>query len=268
MKLYGVFVGVDTYLDGRITPLRFARTDAELFYDTVKQGIDAQERDIRLITDENAKKSAIVKTIGEEFSRIVNEDDIVLLYFACHGSPEMAGSIDRVSRYLILHDTEYERIYSTGLELETELQRICFHRLRAKLIVVFIDACFSGRAGGRTFEGPQIFRNRQESGTRATVRLRDFEPGDGRIILAAADDTEVAREYPTLQHGVFTYYLVRALSSTPAVGDAISISSLYDDVSQQVHQHTDGRQNPVLIGRTKLGRLPLFRPPTNADLKT
>lgn len=267
MKLYGVFVGIDTYADNRISRLAFATSDAQLFYDTVKQGIPAHERDIRLLTNTNATKSTIVKTIGEEFSRVVKEDDIVLLYFACHGSPEMAESIDTVSRYLILHDTEYERIFSTGLDLDTELQRVCFHRLRAKMIVVFIDACFSGRAGGRTFEGPQIFRHRQTYGTRAAVRLKDFDPGDGRIILAAADDTEVAREYPDLRHGVFTYYLVRALSPDHP-GSAISISALYDDVSQQVHLHTRGRQNPILIGRTKMGRLPLFLPSSNTDSKT
>jgi len=260
MKLYGVFVGVDKYADERIQPLQFAKADAQHFYNTVRQALDSEESDLRLLTDENAIKSAVVNVIGEELSRVVNEDDIVLLYFACHGSPELAGGIDTISRYLILHDTEYERIFSTGVELETELQRVCFDRLRAQLIVVFIDACFSGRAGGRTFEGPQILRRRYKSGTRGTIQLKNLQVGEGRIIITASDDTEVSREYAALQHGVFTHYLVNVLSSTKTDDDVISLSLLYDEVSRHVYEYTNGRQNPILNGRTKLGRLPLFRP--------
>ena len=71
---------------------------------------------------------------------------MVLMLFACHGSPETSGSIDDISRYLVLHDTAYDSVYATGLDLERE-DSVLIERIRSRLVVVFIDACFSGRAG-------------------------------------------------------------------------------------------------------------------------
>lgn len=264
MKLYGVFVGVDTYQDRNIRPLQFAKADARYFYDTVGRAMNPKDAELTILTDQDAVKTRVVGTIGEELSRAVSEDDIVLLFFACHGSAEIKHDIDMASRYLIFHDTGYERIFSTGLDLDQELQRVCFSRLRARLVVLFIDACFSGRAGGRTFEGPQLLKRRHEAGTRAMVSLKSLELGEGRLIISAADDTEVAHEYPDLQHGVFTYYLVEALTSGETGRNSIGISLLYEEVSRRVRKYTNGRQNPVINGRSKLGSLPLFANPPMA----
>lgn len=77
--------------------------------------------------------------------------------------------------------------------------------------------------------------------------------------MAACDDDEVAYEESSLGHGVFTYYLLRALTAQDTLGISVSISSLYDMVAQQVNTFTQGRQNPVLNGRITLGRLPFLR---------
>lgn len=258
MKLYGTFVGVNVYTDHNISSLRYAKADAERFYALVKEPFDSNECHLQLLTNRQATKQAVVKAIGEDLSRMVREDDIVLLFFSGHGSPETAGSVDKTSRYLILHDTEYENIFSTGLNMERDLVFTCFERIRAKLIVFFVDSCFSGRSGGRTFEGPNLLKARLKEGVRGTIKLSDFELGEGRIIMTASDDDELARESAELGHGIFTHFLIETLASRTPRKRYISIPMLYDTVSEKVVAYTKGRQHPVLNGRTTLGRIPLL----------
>jgi uncharacterized caspase-like protein len=258
MKIRGVFVGIDTYKDPNISRLQYAAADAHSLYRLFEANLEPNDRDVRLLTNGAAAKQTVMKAVGEDLARVTVEDDIVVLFFAGHGSPETGGSLDTVSRYLVLHDTEYENIFATGLDMEHELPRLCFDRIRAKLVILFVDACFSGRSGGRTFEGVHLLRSRLHKGIRGAINLSKLELGEGRVIITASDDDEVARESADLGHGVFTYYLIQTLERADAGNPSISITSLYDAVSGKVHEHTAGRQHPVLNGRTRLGKLPVF----------
>ena len=73
-------------------------------------------------------------------------------------------------------------------------------------MVAFLDACYSGAAGGRTFASLK---------TRATtvddLFLERLTRSKGRAIITASRPTEVSIELPELGHGIFTYYLVQGL---------------------------------------------------------
>ncbi|WP_052887568.1 caspase family protein [Thermogemmatispora carboxidivorans] len=274
MKLHAVLVGINRYQDARISALQYAASDAERFYGQLASSLAAEDLSLQLLIDEQATRKAIITVIGEHLPRLASREDVILLYFAGHGSPETSEAPDRFSRYLIAHDTEYDAIFATGLELEYDLIRL-LQRLPARLVVVILDTCFSGRAGGRTFEGPLLRTRRTE--LRGPVAfapgLQDLPLGEGRIILAACDDDEVAGEDEGLRQGIFTYFLLQALSgpeaSVPASGPGcnepeertISLSTLYDRVAMAVVTFTRGRQHPVLNGRLSLARLPLLRSP-------
>jgi uncharacterized caspase-like protein len=260
--LCGVFVGIDQYADPRISPLTYAKADALGMFELVRKafGPVGMTPQLTCLVDADATRDAVVRAIGEDLSRAVEEKDVVLLYFAGHGSPETSGSIDLTSRYLVLHDTDYDAIFATGLDLERELPALCFNRLRARLIVVFIDACFSGRAGGRTFQGPHLLRARLRQGVRGPVKLSQLELGEARVIITACDDDELAAESPELEHGVLTYYLIEELTLRDGQDAAVTVSRLYDVVSSKVAARTRGRQHPVLNGRDRQGRLPRFPP--------
>lgn len=144
MRLFGTFVGIDQYVDPQISSLKWAAADADTFHALVNDGLRPRDRQLFLLKNQEATKVCILKTIGEEIVRQAAPEDIVLLFFAGHGSPETDGSPDRAARYLIAHDTEYNSIYATGLDFESDFRRL-LERMRAKLVVVIIDACFSGR---------------------------------------------------------------------------------------------------------------------------
>lgn len=211
MKLHGVFVGMNQYQDRRISTLKYARADAENFYTTIRESLSASNLNLQLLTDTQATRHKILTSIGKRLPRVAARNDLVLLYFAGHGSPEASGSGDTVSRYLITHDTEHARIFATGLDGERDLTRL-IERIPSTLIIVFLDTRFSGRAGGRTFEGPLLRQSR--SGWRESREMSTLTLGEGRVILAACNDTEVACEHASLGQGIFTYYVLQALTDT------------------------------------------------------
>ncbi|MFF0000162.1 caspase family protein [Streptomyces avermitilis] len=252
--MHVVVVGVDRYRDPRIRDLSYARADAEAVAELVAK-VHPDERSVQVLLDGDATKRNVMVAIGETLPRIAREDDVVLIYFAGHGSPETDGCRNEAGRYLVLHDTEYDNVYATGIDMEHELIR-WFERLQhIRLLLLVVDACFSGRAGGRTFEGPSLRRSR--SGMRAAepVVLNSLDLGEGRLMLSASTDRQVAREDPDLRHGIFTHYLLHG-PSTDGHPTTVGVHTFYEELALSVHAHTGGQQTPVINGRSELARLP------------
>lgn len=135
--LHAIMVGINKYRDPSIDDLSYARKDAEDFGTLINERIHPSERQVRFIFDEEATRRNLMVAIGEDLARVAtNPDDIILLYFAGHGSPETESSPDEVSRYLVTHDTEYECIYSTGLDIERDLPR-WFERIQEPKLLFF-----------------------------------------------------------------------------------------------------------------------------------
>ncbi|NIT61382.1 MAG: hypothetical protein GWN00_35800, partial [Aliifodinibius sp.] len=71
------------------------------------------------------------------------EEDLVIIYFAGHGSPEPA---DNENLYLLAYDTDPGRLPSTAFpmwDIETALSRY----IRAERVVLIADACHSAGIG-------------------------------------------------------------------------------------------------------------------------
>ncbi len=258
--LYVISIGIDRYSDNRISKLKHACDDAEAFGKLFEEGVHPVERDVQYLLNEDATREAIMTTIGERLPRMAKSaDDSVILFFAGHGSPETDGSPDGTSRYLIAYDTRYDKIFASGIDLERDLQRLYQRISHPRLLVMFIDACFSGRAGGRTFEGPRLKAARGQARGFGPLTLRDFDLGEGRVMVSACDDDQVARESPEFGHGYFTHALLDALTGEPTdTPSSVSITEIYDTVSAKVRHATGGGQDPVLNGRLRAARLPVI----------
>ncbi|WP_255949816.1 caspase family protein [Streptomyces odontomachi] len=254
MVLRAVIAGVDRYQDTDIKNLSYATADALAVADLLGR-LHPSEVDAEVLVDEDATRRNLMVAIGERLPRVTSEGDVVLLYFAGHGSPETTATIDDAARYLVVHDTEYDSVFATGLDMERELPRLFERIRRPRLVLMLIDACFSGRAGGRTFEGPRLRAERSHVRGEHRVSLKGLDLGEGRLMIAACDDHQVAREEAAIGHGVFTNYLLKGPS---AAGDSetVGILHLYEDIAASVRGHTGGLQTPVLNGRSALARFP------------
>jgi uncharacterized caspase-like protein len=251
-----VVVGLNRYASSTISPLAYAVADTNAFVSGLQTRFSQSELDLCVLQDEKATKKNVTVAIADQLPRRTTKDDVVVLYFAGHGSPEADDSPDRTSRYLVVHDTEYESICATGIDLEHELIHWLRRLVPPRLVVVFIDACFSGMAGGRTFEGPRLRRMRANRMVLRARSLADIDLGEGRLIITACDDDQVAFEDSSLGHGVFTFCLLDALTSVPPDLDAVDIATLYQTVATRVRERTRGAQTPIINGRSRLARFP------------
>lgn len=256
MKLYGIFVGVDTFMDPKIRSLKYASSDATEMYKIFQQSLQPEECSLKLLCNQQATRNAVIEVIGEELARQAQPEDIVVIYFSGHGSPELQGSSDSASRYLIMYDTLYERIFSTAIEMEQEMIRMCFSRVKSRLVVLIADTCFSGMLGGKTFKGPVIKNNL----FRPAVNLNKLDLGEGRLILAASKDEQLARESDEFQHGIFTHYLIQTLTHPKEGKQTISVPELATAVARKVYVYTGRQQTPTLHGSTALAELPYLEP--------
>jgi uncharacterized caspase-like protein len=125
-------------------------------------------------------------------------------------------------------------------------------------VVAFLDTCYSGAAGGRTF-----LAKRTRSSQVDDLFLERLTRSKGRAIITASRAAEVSMELPELGHGVFTYYLLAGLTGAADLnGDGIvTVQELYEYVEQQVTQKSrsvGGNQHPVMKGELE-GVLPLVK---------
>jgi len=170
----------------------------------------------------------------------------VFIFFAGHGAPEEDREKverDGVAKYLVPVDADPDDLYATAFPMD-ELQTI-FARIDAERVIVFLDACYSGAAGGRTFAAKQMSVDE--------FFLERLARAKGRAILAASRPTEVALEASELGHGLFSYYLVEGLRGAADANKngVITLQELFDYVQQQVTQQAKrlgGDQHPLLKG--------------------
>lgn len=259
---WAVVVGVGNYDSPDVPRLRYSVPDAEAMYDVLTGPGDFKKEHVLLLTDKTEKKPTyrnLKWALGTFLARSAKKDDTVLIYFAGHGAPEVdqrGVERDGFSKYLVPTDAEPDDLYSTALPMD-ELQTI-FGRLEAERVIVFLDSCYSGAAGGRTFASKKT-----RAGHVDELFLERLTSSKGRAILTASRPAEVSMELSELGHGIFTYYLVQGLKGAADLNrdGIVTLQELYEYVEQQVTQKSravGGNQHPVMKGELE-GVLPLVK---------
>jgi uncharacterized caspase-like protein len=259
---WAVVVGVGNYDSPDVPRLRYTVPDAEAMYDVLTGPGGFKKEHVLLLTDKTEKKPTyrnLKWALGTFLARSAKKDDTVLIYFAGHGAPEVdqrGVERDGFSKYLVPTDAEPDDLYSTALPMD-ELQTI-FGRLEAERVIVFLDACYSGAAGGRTFASKKT-----RAGHVDELFLERLASSKGRAILTAARAAEVSIELSELGHGIFTYYLVQGLKGAADLNrdGIVTLQELYEYVEQQVTRKSravGGNQHPVMKGELE-GVLPLVK---------
>jgi uncharacterized caspase-like protein len=236
--------------------------DAEGLYQILIGPAGFKQEHVLLLTDRTERKPTLrnIKwALGTFLARSAKKDDTVFIFFAGHGAPEVdqqGVERDGLAKYLVPIDAEPDDLYSTALPMD-ELQTI-FNRIEAERVVVFLDACYSGAAGGRTFASKKTRAMNVDD-----LFLERLTRSKGRAILTASRPAEVSLELPELGHGVFTYYLIEGLKGAADLNHdgIVSLQELYEYLEQQVTQKArsvGGNQHPVMKGELE-GVLPLVK---------
>lgn len=229
MTIRAGFVGIDRYDDSRIRDLNGAARDATALWAVFSDSMP--ELQAALLVNEQATRAGVEDLFARTLDA-AGEDDVVLLSFAGHGTPD---------HRLVLVDTRFDAVPGTAIDMGELAAR--FKASKARAVVCFLDCCFSGGAPARVLEDAPGVR---EIGT----PLADVA-GNGRILFAACNIDELALEDHSTRHGLFT----KAVLDTLQIAEApTSILSIVDGVVRQVRADAARQgyqQTPVLFGHVE-----------------
>ncbi|MGH8895735.1 MAG: caspase family protein [Egibacteraceae bacterium] len=176
-------------------------------------------------------------------------DDLLLLYFSCHGIKDASGKL-----YFASKNTKFPLLAATGISSGWVNDRM--DSSRSRRVVLLLDCCYSGA----------FARGLAPKGT-AGVDVEEFG-GRGRAVIAASKAMEYAYEGDTLtmdvgQPSVFTRALVHGLETGEADRDGdgrVGVNELYDYVYDRVRKTTPS-QTPTMSAHGLEGELYLARNP-------
>ena len=233
---FALVVGVEKYANG-LPDAQYAERDAEAVRAHLV-ALGVPERNIKFLSGSRASLSAMTALVEDWLTASVGENGRAFFYFSGHGSPDPAtGQV-----FLVPHDGMPSLLTKTAYPVKRLYESL--EHLKAKQVIVALDACFSGM-GGRSVlpEGarPLILKG----GT-------SLNAGSRILLLAASGPKQITGGLPEQGHGIFTYHLLKGLGGAAVDSDGvITPLGLYDYMKPKI-QDDAARQNreqtPVLEG--------------------
>jgi Caspase domain len=171
----------------------------------------------------NEPSYAVNKRIGE-FFRDRSSDDLLLLYFSCHGIKDVNGELYFATNDTTTDSLRWEAVSSTFVKNEMKYSH-------AQSQILLLDCCYSG-----AFADTKAANN---------VNAPALFGGQGKMVLAASDSMQYAfeggrfieTESGKTMQSIFTRFVVEGLKTGDADSDndgKISCDELYDYVYERV----------------------------------
>ena len=230
--------------------LRFASSDAEVFYDRAQRAYPNEDpTDATLMRELLLGESATSQHLGEVLTRIANGEgyvqsgDRIIFYFSGHIDLEQDNLDDTVRRHAYLVTTNAQPGNLRWSSFKRDDARNLLERTEATEVFFICDACYSG--GRRVRSVDELRRVR----TKGRVPPRpEFSRGEKMAIIAAAGRFGEAAESDLLKHGVLTYALLQGLSGKAnGNGDGcITLSELDGFLKHEVDKQSKGLQTPYI----------------------
>jgi hypothetical protein len=239
---WALIIGIGTFTDSNIEPLRYTVNDAQSFADVLldpKYG-HFKAANVHTLTNDQATTRNIKMQLNW-LARSAAPDDLVVVYVATHGS---SRDMDTVGvNYVITHDTEVgasidpDSLYATALPM-VDIANAIATRVKATRAAIFLDTCYSGNAAAKN---SKLIAPGVASASISQKTLDHIKQGSGRIIFAASGTEEESLESDSLKHGFFTYFLVQALHEQSG---SAPLSRIFDYTQQHVSERvaTDFKQ--------------------------
>jgi len=192
----------------------FARTDAKMFKEYAIKTLGVEESNCFLLTDATAGEMLQKLDLVTKLAAKTPGQAEIIFFYAGHGLPDE----NTREPYLIPVD-----VSGTNLSAAVQLNEIYrkFAEAQAGKVTVFLDACFSG--GGRA-AGLLAARG-------VKVKPKENMVTGNMVVFTASTGEQSALPYKEMEHGMFTYYLLKKLQDTKG---NVSYGELADYITQRV----------------------------------
>lgn len=233
VEYWAVLVGIADFV-GTLNDLTYTDDDALDMQAALLSYPNWDPTHIQLLLDTQGTKAniqAAIQTMGSN----ADDDDVCVFFYSSHGTtysdtPPL-DETDGLDEAICTYNIGVEDILDD--ELGTWLGQ-----LPTSSYAVVIDTCHSGGQikDGLRVKGIGSARPQAGDGFAADIarlweaRPRDLDDNAAGVVITACDDWELSYEDPTLQNGVFTYYVVEGMGG-PADANAnteISVEELYN----------------------------------------
>ncbi len=232
-------IGIERY-GTQVPAVSFAQRDAQAVQRYMRDVLGVEEENILTLLNEGATKAGMQVAVERKLKNLITPGKSnVYVFYAGHGAPDPSTK----SAYLVPFDGDpnypVESCYPASRLYES------LGTLGAKNVTVMLDACFTGQ-DGRGKE-PQLL----VAGTRPLLiqALAPTVPA-GVTVFAAAGPSQLSSAYPEKRHGLFTYFLLKALRGEDLPADGLTVRKLHGYIEDQVTRRARrmGReQSPQLI---------------------
>lgn len=192
----------------------YALRDGEIFQQYCIQSLGVQDNHIKIL--KNATLNNMRFGIAWLHKALeVNPEAKALIYYTGHGIPNESNAapyllpVDGMGSYV---STAYpvDDLYKTMGETN-------------RPVTIFLDACFSGakRDGNIALAAKGV-----------AIKVRPGTPKGRTVVFSAATGDETAGFYRRQQHGMFTYWLLKAMQNN----ETLSYGSLADYLNREVRR--------------------------------
>lgn len=229
-KRRALIIGASKY--EHLGKLTYSGGDAKRFRDALVEGFRFKADSIKFLSDaeDGALKPTsenILNSLQELLSDpILDKGDLFILYFSGHGMGTVSGD------YLCATDSTTDNVEKTGLPVAQVVDKLVKAKLRN--VVIITDAC---RAGEKNEFG---------------LQLADLARKANLAVMLGCQPGQKSYESPVLKSGVFTYFLLKALSNPKnrTESGGLWTSRISEKVAADVEQfsrqeHGDNAQKPV-----------------------
>ena len=223
LHTFALIIANENYMEVANVPN--ALNDGKVFAEYCKKTLGIPDSNIRYVADATLNKMRRQFSWIQQVMEAYKGDANIIFYYAGHGIPDESSK----TSYLLPVDG-YGSDVTTGYSLDKIYEELTSKK--AKSVVVFLDACFSGanRDG-----------NMLASARGVAIKAKQSEPKGNMVVLSAAQGDETAYPYQEKGHGMFTYFLLKKLRETK--GD-VSFGDLADYVTSEVM-----KQSVVINGK-------------------
>jgi tetratricopeptide (TPR) repeat protein len=239
-------VGVGNFKDTAIPKIDYAESDARGFACLAKSS-GIPEENISHLTNKDAYRNDITDALIKLKMATTEKSETAIFYFSGHGAPLIKnGKI--IDAALVPYNAAENSLEYTGIKIS--MLQDMLSDTRGNWIVI-LDACFSGKEGrslmAQNVKGIAVVPKKFNIVHRAKKSL---------WWVTATSGDNFANDFPKENHGLFTYYFLKALNGEKGV-DAnedglISMKEAFDWTSKEVRAVSAkslGRlQVPELIG--------------------
>jgi tetratricopeptide (TPR) repeat protein len=240
-NVHALVIGVAEYTE--VNELNYTDDDARKMHDALSMIFPDQKENFVLLVDEEATSNNIIMQF-EMLAANVSEDDLVLFYFSGHGDIYV-DAFKNEHGFFLAYDVSASRNYMGSLGVvpfnTVNYYLSQFTSTIGANVVMIADACRSGEINN-TKEGDPMFSALSKSGGSATK-------------IVSCKPEERSWEVPQLEQGVFTYYLLKAISGQADTENEDDMISQYElntylrsKVSSFMKEYNGAKQYPKVTG--------------------